>query len=289
MPESRSGRSPERAGTWRRRQPVLESLESRRLLSTNIATFPLRAFGGYPQSVASGAGTDQNVWFTLAGNGGAIYYRDPLDTTVHGEYTIPTSDSGPGPIAAGPDGKYWFFEEAADQFGVIDPSTGKINEIPLLSTAGTTVMGITAGPNNTVWFTENNTSQIGMINTSTDEITEFPTTTPGSQPYGITQGPDGNIWFTESGANKVGMINVTTDVVTEFTIDASGNDEAEGITVGPGNNLWFTLTGAEQDRGNESARWFHGRRVWNEYRQRSACFDHLRVGQEPLVHRVGGQ
>ncbi len=234
------------AGKWRRRSPVLEVLESRRLLSSvKVADFPIRVEGGSPQGVASGAGTDKNIWFTLDSNNIAVI--NPNDTAAGvTQYPTPTFNSGPGPIAAGPDGNYWFFEETADQFGVINPSTGHITEIPLLSSANPQVDGITAGPNGTVWFTEFNTNQIGVIDTATDQISLFPAITPGAEPYGIVEGPDGNIWFTEAGKNQIGMINPTTHVMEEFPIDASGDDQAEGITVGPDGNLWITLTGADK-------------------------------------------
>ncbi len=227
--------------------PALELLESRRLLSVNIATFPLRGEGTYPEGIATGAGADQNIWFTLSANGGNIGMINPNDTSAGvTQYPIPTDGSGPGPIAPGPDGNYWFFEETADQFGVINPTTGHITEIPLLTTADPQVDGITTGPNGTVWFTEYNADKVGMIDTANDQITEFPVITPGAEPYGIVEGPDGNIWFTESGVNKVGMINPTTHVMQEYPIDSSGTDQAEGIAVGPDLNLWFTLTGTDK-------------------------------------------
>ncbi len=141
---------------------------------------------------------------------------------------------------------YWFFEETADKFGFIDPTTGEITELPPLSTADPQVNGITAGPDGTIWFTEFNANQIGMIDTDTDAITTFPLQTPGAEPYGIVEGPDGNIWFTEARADQIGMINPTTQVIQEFPIDTSGNDEPQGITVGPDKNLWFTLTGTDK-------------------------------------------
>ncbi len=141
---------------------------------------------------------------------------------------------------------YWFFEETADRFGAIDPTTGHITELPPLGTANTQVDGITAGPGGTVWFTEFNTNRIGMIDTDTDAITEFPLPTPGAHPYGIAEGPDGTIWFTESGANQIGKINPKTHAIQEFPIDSSGNGQAEGITIGPDSNLWFTLAGTNK-------------------------------------------
>ena len=138
---------------------------------------------------------------------------------------------------------YWFFEQKAEQFGAIDPTTGHITEVPLPAGDNPQVDGITAGPGGTVWFTEPNTNRIGMIDTDTGAITEFPVPTPGALPYGIVEGPDGNMWFTEAGANRVGRINFTNHGIQEFLIDSSGHDGAEGITVGPDSNLWFTLTG----------------------------------------------
>ncbi len=73
---------------------------------------------------------------------------------------------------------YWFFEETADKFGFIDPTTGDITELPPLTTANPQVDGIAAGPDGTVWFTEFNTNKIGMINTDTNAITEFTVPTP---------------------------------------------------------------------------------------------------------------
>ena len=242
--DSRNGRR-KPAGRWRRRSPVLEALESRRLLSVNIAEFPIPGLGGNALGVASGAGTDKNIWFTL--NSDNIGMIDPSNTGAGvTQYPIPTHNSGPGPIAAGPDGNYWFFEKNADQFGVINPTTGHIIEIPLLSASTPSVNGITAGPNGTVWFTESALNQIGMINTATDQISLFPAITRGAEPYGIVEGSDGNLWFTEANKNQVGMINPTTHAMKEFPIDASGDDQAEGITVGPDGNLWLTLTGTDQ-------------------------------------------
>jgi streptogramin lyase len=242
---SRRARRKERAGGWRRRRLVFDFLESRRLLSTNVADFPIRVEGGDPEGIASGAGSDKNIWVTLSSNN--IGMINPNDTAAGvTQYPIPTLNSGAGPIAAGPDGNYWFFEETAGQFGVINATTGLITETPLLSISKPQIDGLAAGPNGYVWFTVNNTSQIGEISTANDQITLFPTFTPGAEPYGIVEGPDGNMWFTEAGTNQIGMIDPTTHAVHEFAIDSLGSDEAEGITVGSDHNLWFTLAGTSK-------------------------------------------
>jgi hypothetical protein len=70
---------------------VLELLESGRLLSA----------GGDPEGVATSAGPDTNVWFTLNSNSiGMINPANPRGGIT--SYAIPTPNSAPGPIAAGP-------------------------------------------------------------------------------------------------------------------------------------------------------------------------------------------
>ena len=247
VPDPRRRRRSGRPGRWRRRATAFDFLESRRLLSVNIATFPLRGEGTYPEGIATGAGLDTNIWFTLALNHGNIGMINPNDPGAGvTQYPTPSYDSGPGAITAGPDGKYWFVESGGARFGAIDPSTGHITEIPLLTTTNPQVEGIAAGPNGTVWFTESHANQVGMIDTATDQITEFPMITPGAEPYGIVEGPDGGLWFTESGSDQVGRIDPTTHAIQEFPFDYSGADQAEGIAVGPDSNLWFTLTGADK-------------------------------------------
>jgi hypothetical protein len=95
--ESREWRRRERVGIRRPRTPVVEILESRRVLSVNIATFPLRGEGTYPEGIATGAGADQNIWFTLVDSGGNIGMINPLNPGAGvTQYPIPTSGPPPG-------------------------------------------------------------------------------------------------------------------------------------------------------------------------------------------------
>ena len=154
---------------------------------------------------------------------------------------VPLSGGG-GHSAPG----YWFYEESAGRFGVINPTTGHITEVPLATSGNPQVAAIAPGPGGTMWFTEPDADRIGVIDTDTDAITEFAVPTAGARPSGIVEGTDGSMWFTEAGANQIGKINPTTHVIQEFRIDPSGNDDAEGITLGPDSNLWFTLNGTNR-------------------------------------------
>ncbi len=106
---------PKRAGRWRHRMPALELLETRCLLSG----------GNGPQGVAAGAGPDPNVWFTLSSN--AIGMVNPAKPAAGmTQYQIPTLDSGPGPIAAGPQAILYASDNINAQLYKIDKATGTV-------------------------------------------------------------------------------------------------------------------------------------------------------------------
>jgi streptogramin lyase len=168
------------------------------------------------------------------------------------EFAVPTANSGPFGITAGPDGNIWFTEAGFTFLGGV---TGGGNKIGRITTAGSTTefsiptagsfpVGITAGPDGNLWFIEASTGNIGRI-TTTGVVTEFPTTFTGfegSFPFGtITAGSDGALWFVLSNGNvhnnNIGRIT-TAGAFTEFPVPTA-NSEPVGITAGPDGNLWF--------------------------------------------------
>ncbi len=158
-----------------------------------------------------------------------IATQGTVSAQVITEFPVPTLDSLPWAIAAGPDGALWFTElQHGGKIGRIT-TAGVITEF---SNGIGNFYGITTGPDGELWFTEE--GQIGRITTS-GEITTFPVS---GLPEVITVGPDGALWFTEYYGGKIGRI--TTDgVVTEFPIPTS-NALPVGITAGPDGALWFT-------------------------------------------------
>jgi virginiamycin B lyase len=119
------------------------------------------------------------------------------------EFVIPTANSFPVGITAGPDGAVWFVESGGNSIGRIT-TAGVVTEFRI-PTANSTPIGITAGPDGALWFTENGANKIGRITTA-GIITEFPVPTANSDLVGITAGPDGALWFTEFLGNKIGRI-----------------------------------------------------------------------------------
>jgi streptogramin lyase len=170
----------------------------------------------------------------------------PLIT--YGRFFIPSPESLPTGITAGPDGAVWFSELSGGfHIGRISASH-VLTEFP----ASIGAQGITAGPDGAVWFTS--FSEIGRI-TPAGTVTEFPLPSATHGTDGITAGPDGALWFTEieipplpaGGSASVGAIGRVTPSgkVTEFPLPTP-NAGPQGITTGPDGALWFTEATGDQ-------------------------------------------
>jgi virginiamycin B lyase len=177
----------------------------------------------------------------LVGAGAGCATR-PLAQTLT-QFPIPTSDSYPLGITAGPDGALWFTESGVGYFDKIGriSTTGVITEFPV-PTAGGDAWDIAAGSDGALWFTEANGKNIGRITTA-GAITEFPIPSD-NEPFGITAGPDGALWFTETGGSLVGRIT-TAGAFTEFPVPTAGSGPMY-ITAGPDGALWFTEVNASK-------------------------------------------
>ncbi len=155
------------------------------------------------------------------------------------EYTVPTANSQPFGITAGPDGNLWFTEGLGNgnKIGKVT-TTGSFTEYPV-PTPNSFPSGITGGPDGNLWFTEDFGNKIGKV-TTTGSFTEYPVPTANSGPISIADGPDGNLWFTEGSGSKVGKVT-TSGVITEYPVPTAFS-EPFGITASPDGNLWFTET-----------------------------------------------
>ncbi|HZS56748.1 MAG TPA: putative Ig domain-containing protein, partial [Bryobacteraceae bacterium] len=175
---------------------------------------------------------NQNFTLTVAGPVAPNFQR----------YTIPTSDSLPSAIGAGPDGAMWFAESQGNKIGRISLS-GTITEYAI-PTADSYPLGIAAGPDGALWFSESDGNNIGRI-TTTGVISEFPVGS-SDPPAGITLGPDGALWFAESESYTFGRIG------TSGTVEQFGLPESEffynvaNTVAGPDGTLWFTDAGNDE-------------------------------------------
>jgi streptogramin lyase len=159
------------------------------------------------------------------------------------EYPIPTHDTTPIGITAGPDGALWFTENGglvasgADKIGRITTG-GSTSEFLVDAEGDSNPVGIVSGPDGALWFTQagffRGAGQIGRL-TTTGALTEF---AGGTGPGGIDVGPDDALWFTEEDA--IGRIT-TAGASSTFPIGSGiGTALPVDIAAGPDGALWFT-------------------------------------------------
>ena len=160
------------------------------------------------------------------------------------DFGLPTVNSQPVGIAAGPDANLWAAEFAADRVARVTPA-GDRAEFTL--PAGRRPHDV-ASVGGFVWFTELDGNRIGRLDPSAADIqasiVEFSVPTASSKPTAITAGPDGNAWFTEAGADKIGRITPG-GVISEFVVPGAGSAPS-GIAAGPDGALWFTESGSNE-------------------------------------------
>jgi len=160
---------------------------------------------GNPGGITAGPPGDQNLWVAVPGDD-TIESVNSLTGAVT-VYPVPTPNSKPEYITAGPDGDLWFTEQAGNQIGRLDPTTGVITEFALPTLPldpGTTLSGpeyIAVGPDGNLWFGFPFESAVGEISTTGALSVYSFATTPTPPPFylGIVSA-DGAAWMTVGSA-----------------------------------------------------------------------------------------
>jgi streptogramin lyase len=121
----------------------------------------------------------------------------PACTHAHSllEFPVPTANSCPYRIGAGPDGALWFTEQQGNQIGRIPTSATVAN--PQITefavpTSNSRLQDIAAGPDGALWFAEFDAAKIGRITTA-GTVTEPPI---GAAAGDLAGGPN-ELWITD--------------------------------------------------------------------------------------------
>jgi virginiamycin B lyase len=94
------------------------------------------------------------------------------------EFAIPTPNSRPAHIAAGPDGALWFTgANFSDKIGRIT-TAGAFTTVAL--PFGSDAYGIAAGPDSAMWFTDASTNKIGRVSLSAVASASIPALSPAT-------------------------------------------------------------------------------------------------------------
>jgi streptogramin lyase len=149
------------------------------------------------------------------------------------EFAIPTPNSRPDTIQAGPDGNVYFIESSTNTLGRITPA-GQITEVPMPVADGD--VPFLFGPDGNIWF--GGYADIGEMTPQGVLLHDYqiPSATPNFAHLGVHLGPDGNIWYTEPYKNNdvVGKITPAGQI-TEYLLPFG---DGGPMVNGPDGNLW---------------------------------------------------
>jgi virginiamycin B lyase len=104
--------------------------------------------------------------------------------------------SGPHDVWPAPDGKVWYTGQANGTLGILDPASGKVDEVKLGE--GSAPHGVIAGPDGAAWITDSGLNAIVRVDPKTHAVKTWPL--PGDRGYSNLNTPTfdkrGRIWFT---------------------------------------------------------------------------------------------
>jgi len=142
----------------------------------------------------------------------------------------------PHDVAAAPDGTVWYTAQHQAALGVLDPKTGKVEQIKLGAKAAP--HGVIAGPDGAAWITDSGLNAIARVDARTKEVTLFPLP-KGFESANLntaTFDKAGKLWFTgQSGV--YGSVDPASGKVEAWK--APKGYGPYGIATTPSGDVWY--------------------------------------------------
>jgi virginiamycin B lyase len=150
-------------------------------------------------------------------------------------FAVP-SGAHPHDVAAAPDGTVWYTAQHQGALGVLDPTTGTVEQIPLGK--GAAPHGVIVGPDRAAWITEGGQNAIARFDPKTKEVKLFPLP-KGFENANLntaTFDKTGTLWFTgQSGV--YGRVDPASGKVEAWK--APKGYGPYGITTTPAGEVWY--------------------------------------------------
>jgi virginiamycin B lyase len=150
-------------------------------------------------------------------------------------FAVP-SGAHPHDVAAAPDGTVWYTAQNQGALGVLDPTTGTVEQIPLGK--GAAPHGVIVGPDRAAWITEGGQNAIVRFDPKTKEVKLFPLP-KGFENANLntaTFDKTGTLWFTgQSGV--YGRVDPASGKVEAWK--APKGYGPYGITTTPSGEVWY--------------------------------------------------
>src|SRR5436305_2843272 len=147
-----------------------------------------------------------------------------------------TSGAHPNDVAAAPDGTVWYTAQSQGALGILDPKTGKVEQIKLGAKAAP--HGVIAGPDGAAWITEGGQNAIARVDPKSKEVKLFPLPRGFENANLNTAAFDksGTLWFTGQ-AGVYGRVDPASGKVDAWK--APKGYGPYGITSTPAGEIWF--------------------------------------------------
>ena len=206
-----------------------------------------------------------------------------LAVTIHASNAAPVSryevsyydvpkGAHPHDVAPSPDGKVWYTAQAQGRLGLLDPQTGKVEQIRLGPESAP--HGVIVGPDRAAWVTDGGQNAIVRVDPTTRAVKLFPLPAdfPNANLNTATFDAKGVLWFT--GQNGMyGRVDPANGKVQAWK--APKGVGPYGITTTPKGDVWYaSLAGdhiAKIDTVSGDAMivappkpGVHPRRVWSD-------------------------
>lgn len=149
-----------------------------------------------------------------------------------------TSGAGPHDVAASPGagGPVYYTAQASGKLGILDPATGKVDEVPLGPRSAP--HGVIVGPDGAPWITDGGQNAIVRVDPATRAVKKWPL--PDGSGYAnlntLTFDAKGRVWFTgQSGV--YGRVEPATNEVKVW--QAPRGRGPYGITTTPKGDVYY--------------------------------------------------
>jgi virginiamycin B lyase len=142
----------------------------------------------------------------------------------------------PHDVSPAPDGKVWYTAQRQGALGILDPTTGEVEQVALGE--GSAPHGVITGPDGLAWITDGGQNAIVSFDPASRKVTVFPL----PEDTGYTNlntaafDGDGRLWFT--GQNGIyGSLDLASGAMQVF--DAPEGRGPYGITSTPDGEIYY--------------------------------------------------
>lgn len=153
------------------------------------------------------------VWVGLL-SGSAVVHLDPATGHVT-LYRLADPQTQVFSMASDAKGRIWFTEIIPGKLGMLDPTTGKITEIPVpvISAHPASLYGLVITPGGDVWFADNGANALVRYAPANATYTFYQLSTSYGGLYGLALDSSGQLWFPIDGtaANYLGEMSSQVD------------------------------------------------------------------------------